>query len=81
MWRAVDQDGSVLEVLVQPHRDKKAAVRFFKRLLTRLRHAPRIVVTDNLASYSVPCAELLPNTVHRRDKGLNNRAENSHPST
>ena len=66
---------------MQPHRDKKAAARFFKRLLTRLRYAPRVVVADNLAGYSAPCAELLSNTVHRRDKGLNKRAENSHQST
>ena len=81
LWRAVDQDGSVLDILVQPHRDKEAAARFFKKLLRGLRYAPRVVVTDKLASYTAPCAELLPNTVHRRDKGLNNRAENSHQST
>jgi putative transposase len=81
LWRAVDQDGSVLDILVQPHRDKKAAARFFKMLLRGSRYAPRVVVTDRLASYIAPCAELLPNTVHRRDKGLNNRAENSHQST
>ena len=46
-----------------------------------MKYAPRVVVTDNLASYGTPCAELLPNTVHRRDKGLNNRAENSHQPT
>jgi putative transposase len=60
---------------------KKAAARFFKKLLRGLKYAPRVVVTDRLASYSAPCAELLPNTVHRRDKGLNIRAENSHQST
>jgi len=81
LWRAVDQDGSILDILVQPRRDKKAAARFFKKLLRRLRYAPRVVVTDRLASYSAPCAELLPNTAHRRDKGMNNRAENSHQST
>jgi len=78
---AVDQDGSVLDILVRPHRDKKAATRFFKKLLRGLRYAPRVVVTDRLTSYSAPCAVLLPNTVHRRDKGLNNRAENSHQLT
>jgi len=81
LWRAVDQDGSVLDILVQPRRDKKAAARFFKKLLRGLRYAQRVVVTDRLASYSAPCAELLPNTAHRRDKGMNNRAENSHQST
>ena len=81
LWRAVNQDGSVLDILVQPHRDREPAARFFKKLLRGLRYAPRVVVTDRLASYTAPCAELLPNTVHRRDKGLNNRAENSHQST
>jgi putative transposase len=66
---------------VQPRRDKKAAARFFKKLLRGLRYAPRVVVTDRLASYIAPCAELLPNTVHRRDKRFNNRAEVSHQST
>jgi putative transposase len=75
LWRAVDQDGSVLDILVQPHRDKKAAARFFKKLLRGSRYAPRVVVTDRLASYIAPCAELPPNTEHRREKGLNNRAE------
>jgi putative transposase len=81
LWRAVDQDGSVLDILVQPRRDKKAAARFFKKLQRGSRYAPRVVVTDRLGSYIAPCAELQPNTVHRRDKGLNNRAENSHQST
>ena len=81
LWRAVDQDGSVLDILVQPRRDKKAAARFFRKLLRQMKYEPRVVVTDKLASYSTPCAELLPNTAHRRDKGLNNRAENSHQPT
>ena len=81
LWRAVDQDGSVLDILVQSRRNKKAAARFFKKLIRRMKYAPRVVVPDKLASYSAPCAQLLPNTVHRRDKGLNNRAENSHQPT
>ena len=81
LWRAVDQDGSVLDIFVQSRRSKKAATRFFRKLLRGLKYAPRVVVTDKLASYSAPCAELLPNTLHRRDKGLNNRAENSHQPT
>jgi len=78
LWRAVDQEGNVLDVLVQSRRSKKAAARFFRKLLRGLRYAPRFVVTDRLRGYSAPCAVLLPNTEHRRDKGLNNRAENSH---
>ena len=81
LWRAVDQDGSVLDILVQSHRNKKAAARFFRKLLRRMKYAPRVVVTDKLASYRAPCAKFLPNSVHRRDKGLNNRAENSHQPT
>ena len=81
LWRAVDQDGSVLDILVQSRRSKKAAARFFRKLLRGLKYAPRVVVTDQLASYRAPCAELLPNTAHRCDKALNNRAENSHQPT
>jgi putative transposase len=55
LWRAVDQDGSVLDILVQSRRSKKAAARFFRKLLRGLRYAPRVVVTDKLASYSAPC--------------------------
>ena len=81
LWRAVDQEGSVLDILVQPRRDKEAAARFFKKLLRGATYPRRVVVTDRLTSYIAPCAEFLPNTVHRRYKGLNNRAESSHQST
>lgn len=78
LWRAVDQDGSVLDILVQSKRDKKAAGRFFRKLLRGLRYAPRVVVTDKLRSYDAPCVTLLPSARHLRGKGQNNRAENSH---
>jgi len=65
----------------QSRRSKKAASRFFRKLLRGLQYASRVVVTDKLARYSAPCAELLPNTVHQRDNGLDNRAENSHQPT
>lgn len=81
LWRAVDQDGQVLDVLVQTKRDKEAAARFFKKVLRGTCAVPRQVVTDKLASYNQPCAEILPNSVHIRDKGANNRAENSHQPT
>ena len=81
LWRAVDQEGQVLDILVQPKRDKVAAERFFKKVLRGTAQAPRQVVTDRLASYTQPCAEILPNTVHVRNKGANNRAENSHQPT
>jgi putative transposase len=54
LWRAVDQDGSVLDILVQPRRDKKAAARFFRKVLQGLGYVPRVVVTDKLASSCCP---------------------------
>jgi len=78
LWHAVDQECQVLEILVQPNRDKAAAERFFKKVLRGTRQAPRQVVTDRLASYTQPRAELLPDAALFRDKGANNRAEKSH---
>jgi putative transposase len=81
LWRAVDQDGVVLDILVQPRRDANAAKRFFKRLLTGLQYAPRVIVTDKLRSYGVAQRQLLPSVEHRQSRYLNNRAENSHRPT
>jgi putative transposase len=81
LWRAVDQDGVVLDILVQPRRDAKAAKRFFKRLLKNLECVPRVIVTDKLRSYGVAQRELLPKVEHRQSRYLNNRAENSHRPT
>ena len=81
LWRAVDQHGNVLDVLVQPRRNALAAKRFFRKLLKGLRYAPRVLVTDRLASYQVAHRELVPSVAHRRSKYLNNRAENSHQPT
>jgi putative transposase len=81
LWRAVDQDGIVLDILVTSRRDARSATRFFRRLLTGLRSVPRVVITDKLASYGVACRALLPSVEHRRSKYLNNRAENSHQPT
>lgn len=81
LWRAVDQDGDVLDILVQSNRDKKAAKKFFRKLLKRLRYAPRVMITDRLRSYGAAKAEVLPSVEHHQDKGLNNRAENSHQPT
>ena len=78
LWRAVDQDGIVLDILVQSRRDQCAATRFFRKLLTQSRYVPRVVITDKLASYGVAMRVLLLGVEHRRHKGLNNRAENSH---
>ncbi len=81
LWRAVDQDGNVLDVLVQSRRDAKAAKRFFRKLLTGLQYVPRVLVTDKLASYGVAHREMMGSVTHRKSKYLNNRAENSHQPT
>jgi putative transposase len=81
LWRAVDQHGMVLDILVQNRRDKAAARRFFRRLLQKTRTVPRAVVTDKLRSYGAAHREVMPSVEHRSHKGLNNRAENSHQPT
>src|SRR6266566_5029317 len=81
LWRAVDQDGGVLDILIQSHRDKKAAKKFFRKLLKTLRYAPRVIVTDKLRSYSAAKAEVMPSVEHLQQKYQNNRAENSHQPT
>src|SRR5919198_4154188 len=81
LWRAVDQHGIVLDVLVQSRRDAKAAKRLLRKLLKRQGRAPRVMITDKLASYAAAKQDLLPSLEHRRHKGLNNRAENSHQPT
>src|SRR3954452_14035274 len=81
LWRAVDQDGLVLDVLVQSRRDKDAAKRLLRKLLKRQCRAPRVMITDKLASYGAAKKEITPGVEHRPHKGLNNRAENSHQPT
>jgi putative transposase len=81
LWRAVDQDGMVLDILVQNRRDKAAARRFFRRLLKTAGAVPRVIVTDKLRSYGAAHREVMPSVEHRGHKGLNNRAENSHQPT
>ncbi|RPE46801.1 putative transposase [Streptomyces sp. Ag109_O5-1] len=81
LWRAVDQDGMVLDILVQNRRDKAAARRFFRRLLKRTGAVPRVIVTDKLRSYGAAHREVMSSVEHRSHKGLNNRAENSHQPT
>src|ERR671933_2847142 len=81
LWRAVDQSGMVLDVLVQSRRDKRAAMRLLRKLLKRQCRAPRVMITDKLPSYGAAKRELMPGVEHRRHKGLNNRAENSHQPT
>ncbi len=78
LWRAVDSEGLVLDILVQDRRDQHAAERFLRRALAGEDAAPRVVVTDKLASYPPALKRVLPGVEHRRHKGLNNRAEHSH---
>jgi putative transposase len=81
LWRAVDQEGVVLDVLVHSRRNKQAAIRFLGRLLTGMRYAPRVIIADKLKSYGAAIKELKLEVDHRQHKGLNNRAENSHQPT
>ncbi|GAA2565767.1 hypothetical protein GCM10010398_63810 [Streptomyces fimbriatus] len=81
LWRAVDQDGNVLGVLVRDRRDKAAARRFLRRPMRKTRTVPRVVVTDKLRSCGAAHREVMPSAGHRQSKCLNNRAENSHQPT
>jgi putative transposase len=81
LWRAVDQDGDVLDILVQSNRDKKTAKKFFRKLLKGLHYVPSLIVTDKLRSYGAAKAAVLPSVEHRHEKHQNNRAENSHQPT
>ncbi len=81
LWRAVDQHGNVLAILVQARRDTHAAVKFLRKLLKGLAYVPRVLITDKLASYGAAHRAVLPRVEHRRHKGLNNRAENAHQPT
>ena len=78
LWRAVDQDGFVLEVLVQSRANAKSANRLMRMLLKGLGRSPCVVITDKLRSYSAAKQEITPGVEHCSHKGLNNRAENSH---
>ena len=75
LWRAVDQHGNVLDVLVQSRRNAKAAKRFFRKLLKGLRYVPRVLVTDKLASYEVAHRVVMPSVQHRQSKYLNIHTE------
>jgi putative transposase len=78
LWRAVDQDGYVLDEIVQTRRNTKAAKRLLKRLLKKQSCPPWRMITDKLGSYTAARRQIMPRTEHRSHKGLNNRAENSH---
>lgn len=78
LWRAVDQDGYVLDEIVQNRRSAKAAKRLLIRLLKKQGVAPKQMITDKLRSYGAARRHVMPAIEHRSHKGLNNRAENSH---
>lgn len=81
LWRAVDQDGEVIDAYLQAKRNAAAAKRFFRRLLRSHGGEPRKIVTDKLRSYPVAHRELIPETIHSTEQYENNRAEQSHEST
>jgi len=78
LWRAVDQYGVVLDILVQSRRDTKDAKRLLRKLLKKQGIAPRVMITDKLPSYCAAKREVMPGVEHRQHRGLNNRAESSH---
>jgi putative transposase len=78
LWRAVDQEGYVLDEIIQNRRNTKAAKRLLTRLLKKQGIAPKRMITDKLRSYGAAKRQVMPNVEHRMHKGLNNRAENSH---
>ena len=81
LWRAVDQHGVALDILVQSRRSAKAAKRLFRKLLKGLQYVPRVLVTDKLRSYAAAKRGTLPGVEHRQSRYLNNRAEVSHQPT
>ncbi len=81
LWRAVDQDGEVVDVYLQAKRDGAAAKRFFRRLIKSQQGEPRKIVTDKLRSYGVAHREVIPEAIHVTDQYANNRAEQSHEAT
>jgi putative transposase len=81
LWRAVDQYGQVLDILVTSKRDKQAAQRFFRKLRKGCKYVPRVIITDKCASYGAAKREIMPGVEHRQHKRLNNRAENFHQPT
>jgi putative transposase len=78
LWRAVDQDGDVIDILLQPRRDQRAAERFFRKLLKGQEREPRRLVTDKLRTYEAARRTVMPSVLHDTERYANNRAEVSH---
>jgi putative transposase len=81
LWRAVEQDDNVLDILVQRRRNKQAAKKFFRTLLKGLRYVPRVIITEKLQSYGAVKRESLPGVEHRQSRYRHNRCEHSHRPT
>ena len=81
LWRAVDEDGDTIDILVQSRRNRLAALRFFRKLLKQQGCVPRRLITDKLRSYPAACRTVMPSVVHCTDQYANNRAEVSHQPT
>jgi putative transposase len=81
LWRAVDQDDNVLDILVQSHRNTHAAKKFYRKLLKGLHYVPRVIMTDKLKRYGAAKRELRPGVEHRQSRSLNNRCEHAHRPT
>ena len=81
LWRAVDQDGAVLDIFVQSRKDKRAATRFIRKLLKGQRRVPNELTTHKPRSYAAAKREMVPSVVHCQNKHANNRAEVSHEHT
>src|SRR5919202_6192504 len=81
LWRAVDQDDNVLDILVQSRRNKHAAKKFFRKLLKGLQYVPRVIITDKLKSYGAAKCESLRGVEHRQSRYLNNRCKHAHRPT
>ena len=81
LWRAVDQHGVVIDILVQPKRDRFAAIRFFRKRLRTTGGPPRVIITDKFRSYGAAKKVVLSRVIHRQSRYLNHRAENSHQPT
>src|SRR5262249_22727389 len=78
LWRAVDHEGEVLDMLVQRHRDSRAALRLMRKLFKKQGFAPKLLVTDKLRSYAWASGRLRLTCPHEKGLRMNNRAENSH---
>lgn len=70
LWRSVDQNGNILDILVQSRRNKHAAKKFFRKLRVRLQYVPRVITTDKLASYAAAKREIMRSVEHRQHKGV-----------